>query len=97
MAKFDRLDWQAMFQDMARAAQSKAGVSADPGLRQVWTHVSERWEYLARLYSERCFCGRAAIGAKYYRTNARMPFCGDHLTEAITQDVLFRMNARRLN
>jgi hypothetical protein len=97
MAEFSKTDWHGVFIEMARLAQSKRDASNDPILRGSWRLAQEGWEHLARLRAERCFCGLAAIGSKFYERSERMPYCRAHLTEAITQDVLSRMQLRRLN
>ncbi len=97
MAAFSKIDWRAVYQEMARRARSRAEAADDPILQSSWATASESWDQLARLRFQTCFCGRAAIGCKYYTGNERMPYCGDHLIEAIAQDVLGRMNIRRIN
>jgi hypothetical protein len=94
VALLSKIDWKAVFEEMARESRARAGRVADPSLKVSWTSVAIRWERLARLQPDNCFCGRPAIGAKIGEDGAKIPYCGAHLAEAIDKSIRARYDAK---
>jgi hypothetical protein len=85
-----KVDWKSVYREMAREARARADSIGHSDLKQTWKDMAEGWDHLAQLVPEECFCGRSAIGSKYYVGEERVPYCGSHLIEAITNDTLNR-------
>lgn len=97
MAELSRVDRRNTYTEMARIARERANAAVDAQLQKTWQSMAEAWGNLADLASERCFCGRDAIGSKFYLGSQPVPYCHDHLAEAIASDTFVRSGIRALN
>lgn len=62
----DRFGKKLLYQSFEQHAREQASHASDPTVRHSWELAADSWRMLIELISERCFCGRAAVGAKYY-------------------------------
>jgi hypothetical protein len=83
MAVFNKIDWKSVFLEMARESRARADRVADPKLKETWKSVAIRWERLSQAQPENCFCRRPAIGVRVHAGGEKIPYCGEHLAEAI--------------
>ena len=81
--KFDHLERKSLHRSFLEQALAQAAKATDPEVRQAWTTVAESWKQLAQISSERCFCGRDAVGSHHNGQGARTAFCYEHLREAL--------------
>ena len=89
-----RFEKMTLYQAFEQRALDEARKARDPSIRQSWELAASSWRHLAQMLSERCFCGRVAAGAKYYEGGGRVPYCGEHLTEAIVRDAKVRIGLK---
>ena len=95
--KFERQDKKQQYQSFERHALEQARKAADPQLRDSWLLAADSWRKLGEMVVEHCFCGRPAIGAKYYEGGGRAPYCGEHLQEALLHDLKTRIGLKSDN
>ena len=91
VGRFEKLE---LYRSFEQRAVDEARKAHDPQIRESWELAASSWRHLAEMLSERCFCGRLAVGAKYYEGGARVPYCGEHLTEAICHELKGRIGLK---
>ena len=94
VGRFEKL---TLYQSFEQRALEEARKARDPVIRHSWELAASSWRHLAEMLSERCFCGRLAVGSKYYDGGTRVPYCGEHLTEAIVHELKNRIGLKPEN
>ena len=91
VGRFEKLTF---YQSFEQRALDEARKAHDPTIRQSWELAASSWRHLAEMLSERCFCGRIALGAKFYEGGERVPYCAEHLHEALIRDIKGRLRLK---
>lgn len=89
-----RFEKRTLYQSFEQHALDEARKAHDPQIRQSWESAAFSGRHLAEMLSERCFCGGLAVGSKYYKGAVRVPYCGEHLTEAIVHELKNRIGLK---
>ena len=92
--KFDRVAW---YFDQAQECRQRADASATHPERDRWLELAESWEFLGKLQSAPCFCGRSSIGYKCLENGEKIPACSDHLRELIVWNALKGIGLKKPN
>jgi hypothetical protein len=92
-----RFERKQIYLSYAQHALEQALKARDEKARKTWEQVAAAWSRLARMTPERCFCGRDAIGAKYYDGGDKVFYCAEHLTEALVGELKAKLGMRREN